>query len=154
MVRTRSELKHLSKNELSDELVSIGDISSKVANLTARFYHFSRSFEFLSSELAVSKNCNRLLSEWIIQSEGNAVNSVNSIEVSPVPISISDEKLEDNSCKALSLTGHQVIPDYLQACHRLKKRRLWLWHLNLWNKNKKFLLTGKISAINLKILVS
>ena len=154
MVRTRSELKHLSKNELSDELVSIGDISSKVANLTARFYHFSRSFEFLSSELAVSKNCNRLLSEWIIQSEGNAVNSVNSIEVSPVPISISDEKLEDNSCKALSLTGHQVIPDYLQACHRLKKMRLWLWHLNLWNKNKKFLLTGKISAINLKILVN
>ena len=154
MVRTRSELKHLSKNGLSDELVSIGDISSKVANLTARFYHFSRSFEFLSSELVVSKNCNRLLSEWIIQSEGNAVNSINSIEVSPVPISISDEKLEDNSCKALSLTGHQVIPDYLQACHRLKKRRLWLWHLNLWNKNKKFLLTGKISAINLKILVN
>ena len=45
-----------------------------------------------------------------------------SVEVNPVPPSISDEELELNICKALSLTGHEVKPDDLQACHRLKKK--------------------------------
>ena len=40
----------------------------------------------------------------------------------PVPPSINDEELEVNICKALSLTGHEVKPDDLQACHRLKKK--------------------------------
>ena len=38
MVRTRSQLEHLSKDELIDELMSIEDISSKLANLKTRFY--------------------------------------------------------------------------------------------------------------------
>ena len=109
--------------------MSIEDISPKLANLTTRFDDFSRRFEILSSELAVSKNCNRLLSEQIIQLERNAVNNAQyhrheSIEVNPVPASISDEELEDTICKALSLTVHEVIPDDLQACHRLKTKRL------------------------------
>ena len=66
MVRTRSQLEHLSKDELIDELMSLEDISSKLANLKTRFDDFSRRFEVLSSELAVSKNCSRLLSERII----------------------------------------------------------------------------------------
>ena len=44
------------------------------------------------------------------------------VEVNPVPPSISDEELELNICKALSLTGHEVKPNNLQACHRLKKK--------------------------------
>ena len=75
MVRTRSQLEHLSKDELIDELMSIEDISSKLANLKTQFDNFSRRFEVLSSGLAVSKNCNRLLSEQIIQLERNAVNN-------------------------------------------------------------------------------
>ena len=43
--------------------MSIEDISSKLVKLTTRFDDFTRRFEILSSELAVSKNCNRLLSE-------------------------------------------------------------------------------------------
>ena len=78
-----------------------------MANLTTRFDDFTRRFEILSSELAVSQNCNRLLSERIIQLERNAVNNTQyhrreSIEVNPAPASISDEELEDNICKALS----------------------------------------------------
>ena len=116
MVRTKSQLEHLSKDELTDELMSIEDISPKLANLTTRFGDFSRRFEILSSELSVSKNYICLLSERIIQLERNAVNNAQyhrreSIEVSPVPASVSDEELEDNICKALSLTGHEVIPD-------------------------------------------
>ena len=87
--------------------MSIEDISSKLANLTTRFDNFTRRFEILSSELAVSQNCKRLLSERIIQLERNAVNNTQyhrreSTEVSPALASISDEELEDNICKALS----------------------------------------------------
>ena len=46
------------------------------------------------------------------------------IEIKPGPASISNEEQEDNVCKALSLTGHEVIPDDLQACHRLKKKEI------------------------------
>ena len=75
MVQTRSQLEHLSKDKLIDELMSIEDISTKLVNLMTRFDSFTRKFEILSSELAVSKNCNWLLSERIIQLERNAVNS-------------------------------------------------------------------------------
>ena len=109
MVWTRSQLEHLSNDELIDELMSIEDISSKPVNLTTRFDNFTRRFEILPSELAVSKNCNRLLSERIIQLERNAFNNAQyhrreSIEMNPVPASISNEELKDNVCKALSLS--------------------------------------------------
>ena len=55
MVRTRSQLEHLSKDELIDELMSIEDISSKLAKLTIWFDDFSRRFEIVSSELALQK---------------------------------------------------------------------------------------------------
>ena len=133
MVRTRSQLEHLSKDKLINKLMSIEDISSKLLNLTTRFDNFTTRFEILSSELAVSKNYNWLLSERIIQLERNAVNNAQyhwreSTEINPVPASVSNQELEDNICKtlSLSLTGHEVIPYDLQACHHLKKGRLWL----------------------------
>ena len=55
MIRTRSQLEHLSKDKLIDELLSIEDISSKVANLMTQFDNFSQRFVILSSELVVSK---------------------------------------------------------------------------------------------------
>ena len=75
MVRTRNPLEHLPKDELIDELMSIEDISSKLVNLTTRFDSFTRRSEILCSELAVSKNCNQLQSERIVQLERNAVNT-------------------------------------------------------------------------------
>ena len=39
------------------------------------------------------------------------------VKINPVPASISDEELQVNICKALSLTGHEVKPDNLQACY-------------------------------------
>ena len=61
MVRTRSQLENLSKEELIDELISVEDISSKLSDLASRFDDFLRRYEVLSSELTISKNCNRLL---------------------------------------------------------------------------------------------
>ena len=78
MVRTRSQLEHLSKDILIDELMSIKDIFSKLVNLMTQFDDFTRRFEILSSELAVSKNCNQLLSEQIDQLERNTINNAQS----------------------------------------------------------------------------
>ena len=44
------------------------------------------------------------------------------IKISPVPGSISDQNLEEQVCKALSLTGIKVEDKDLHACHRMKRR--------------------------------
>ena len=59
--------------------------------------------------------------------ERNAVSNAQyhrreSLEINPVPASISDDVLENSVCRALSLTDHEVKPDDLQPCHRLKKK--------------------------------
>ena len=44
------------------------------------------------------------------------------IEICPVPRSISDQNLEEQICKALSLTGIKIEDKNLHACHRMKRR--------------------------------
>ena len=75
MVRTRSQLENLLKEESIDELISVEDISSKLSDLTSRFDDFLRRYETLNPELTVIKNCNRLLTEIIVQLERNAVSN-------------------------------------------------------------------------------
>ena len=125
MVRTRSQLENLSIEELIEELITVEDITSKLSDLSNLFDDFLRRFEVVSSDLAIIRNCNRLLNERVIQLKRNAVTNAQyhwreSVEVNPVPPLINDEELELNMYKALSLTGHNVKPDDLQACHRLK----------------------------------
>ena len=127
MVRTRSQLENLSKKELIEELISVEDISSKLSDLTNRFDDFLRRYEILNSELTVNKNCNSLLTERIVQLERNAASNAQydrreSLEINPVPAFIVNDVLENSVCRAFSLTGHEVKPYDLQACHRLKKR--------------------------------
>ena len=127
MVRRRSQLENLSKEELIEELITVDDITQKISDLTNRFDDFLRILKVVSSELAIIRNCNRLLTKRVVQLERNAVTNAQyhrreSVEVNPVPPSISDEELELNICQALSLTGHEVKPDDLQACHCLKKK--------------------------------
>ena len=127
MVRTRSQLENLSKEELIEELITVDDITSKISDLTNRFDDFLRRFEVVSSDLAITRNCNRLLTERVFQLERNAVTNDQYhrrelVEGNPIPPSVSDEELELNICEALSLTGHEVKPNELQACHRLKKK--------------------------------
>ena len=122
MVRTTSQLENL-----IEELIIVDDITSKISDLTNRFDDFLRRFEVVSSDLAIIRNCNRLLTERVVQLERNAVTNAQyhrreSVEVNPIPPSISDEELELNISEALSLTGNEVKPNDLQACHRLKKK--------------------------------
>ena len=43
------------------------------------------------------------------------------IELNPVPAEIHEDVLEESICKALSLTGFNVVPGDLQACRRMKR---------------------------------
>ena len=120
-------MENLSKEELIEELIIVDDITSKISDLTNRFDDFLRRFEVVSSDLAITRNCNRLLTKRVVQLENNAVTNAQyhrreSVEVNPIPPSISDEELELNICEALSLTGNEVKPNGLQACHRLKEK--------------------------------
>ena len=70
------------------------------------------------------KSFNSHLLNKIIQLERNAfTNSQYSrretIEVNPAPVEIQDDVLEASVCKALSLTGVNVAPEDLHACHRM-----------------------------------
>ena len=114
MVRTRSQLENLSKKELIDELINVEDIYSKLSDLTSRFDDFLRRYEII---------------ERIVQLERNVVSNAQyyyreSLEINPVPAFTGDDVLENRVGRALSLTGHEVKPDDLQACHLLKKRTL------------------------------
>ena len=98
MVRTRSELENLSKEELIEELITFDDITSKISDLTNRFNDFLRRFEVVSSDLAITRNCNRLLTERVVQLERNAVTNAQYhrqelVEVNPVP----DQSVMKNS---------------------------------------------------------
>ena len=73
MARTKSQLENLSKEEVIEELITVNDITSKISDLTNRFNDFLRRFEVVSSDLAIIKNCNRLLTERVVQLERNAV---------------------------------------------------------------------------------
>ena len=55
MVRTRSQLENLSKEELIEELITVNDITSKICDLTNRFDDFLRRFEVVSSELPLEE---------------------------------------------------------------------------------------------------
>ena len=45
---------------------------------------------------------------------------ITSIALNPVPADITEDVLEENICDALSLTGVNVVPNDLCACHQLK----------------------------------
>ena len=107
MARTRNQLENLSKEELIEKLITVNDITSKISDLTNQFDDFLRRFEVVSSDLAITRNCNRLLTERVVQLERNVVTNAQYhqqklVEVNPVPPSISDEELELNICKALT----------------------------------------------------
>ena len=102
--------------------------------------------------LIFSRNCKCLLSERIADLERNAVSNDKyhpheSREINSAPSWIGDV-FESSFCKAISLTGHEVKPDDLQARHRLKKRALWLSNLNVKSKSIVFLLTERTYVIN------
>ena len=126
MVVSRSQLENLSKYELIDRLLQIENIEDKLEHLNKRFNDFLGKYDELHSELQVSRSCSNLRNR-VIELEKNALNTaqyvrMEIIEFSPVPGSISDQNLEEQVCKALSLTGMKVEDKDLHACHCMKRR--------------------------------
>ena len=66
-------MENLSEEELTEELITVDDITSKISDLTNGFDDFLRRFEVVLSELAITRNCDRLLTEKVVQLEKNAV---------------------------------------------------------------------------------
>ena len=131
MVRTRSQLENLSKDELIDEVLSLenfkNDINMKFSELNDRFNDFEAKYEMVNSNLSIIRRCNDLLLEHITQLERNNLNNAQynrreTLEINPVPSDIADDILEQSVCQAVSLTGISVEPDNLQASHRMRKR--------------------------------
>ena len=79
------------------------------------------------SELAVSKNCTKVLSKQIETLQRNALDSSQylrreMIEINLVPEDIQDMQLEESICQALSLTGTPVSAGDHEVCHRMRRR--------------------------------
>ena len=90
--------------------------------MSDRFNKFTSKHDKVYSELQQCKSYNSHLLTRIIQLERNAVTNSQysrreTIELNPVPAEIHEDVLEDSICKALSLTGVNVVPEDLQACH-------------------------------------
>ena len=131
MVRTRSQLENLSKDELIDEVFSLenfkNDINVKFSELNDRFNDFQEKYEMVNSNLSITKRCNGLLLERITQLERNNLNTAQcnrreTLEINLVSYDIADDVLEQSVCQALSLTGISVEPHDLQAFHRMRKK--------------------------------
>ena len=71
MVRTRSQLENLSKDELIDEVLSLenfnNDLNVKFPELNDRFNDFKAKYEMVNSNLLITRHCNDLLVEGITQ---------------------------------------------------------------------------------------
>ena len=94
--------------------------------MSGTFNEFTSKYDNVYSESQHCKSYNSHLLTRIIQLERNAATNSQysrqeTIELNPVPAEIHEDALEDNIYKALSLTGVNLVPEDLQACHRMKR---------------------------------
>ena len=102
VVLTRKQLEKLTKEKLIDELLTVNSIHEDLSNITSRFDEFLENAQ-VESELAISKNCTKLLSKEIETLQRNALNSLQylrreMIEINLVPGDIQDMQLEESIC--------------------------------------------------------
>ena len=131
MVLTQSQYENMSKEELIQELTDINssfvnNINAKLTDLSERFNKFTSKYDKVYSELQQCKSFSSHLLTRIIQLEHNAVTNSQysrreTIELNPVPAEIHEDVLEESICKALSLTGVNIVPEDLHACHHMKR---------------------------------
>ena len=124
MVLTQSQYENMSKEELIQELTninssSVNDINVKLTDLSDRFNEFLSKYDKVYFELQQCKSQNSHLLTSLIQLECNAVtnsqySSQETTELNPVPAEIHEDVLEDSICRALSLTGVNIVPEDLK----------------------------------------
>ena len=121
MVFTRIQMEKISREKLVEALLI------KTFRTHWKVNNFVSKHEKVYSELQISRNCNNHLLQRIIQLERNVIANSQyhrreTIEINPVPESLGNEILEENVCKALSLTGVNITPEQLHLRHHLKKQ--------------------------------
>ena len=127
MVFTRAQLDTLSRKELPEELIKCLNIADQIKTLIDQLIDFVGKYEKLQSELVISKNCNSLLVNRIINPERNTLSNAQYIrreilEINPVRHAMNNVDLEEKVCEALPLTGTKVKPDDVDVCHIMKKK--------------------------------
>ena len=95
-------------------------------NLEEKFNDFLSKYNSVNSELQQYKKLNSHLLTRTIQLEHNVVTNSQysrreTIELNPVPADITEDVLEENIYKTLSLTGVNVVPNDLHAYHQMKR---------------------------------
>ena len=123
MVNTRDQLEAMSKEELIEKALAANFVIDELREIKKTQSEFVK----IEAELKIVKNCNTLLHERVIQLEKDALNTSQyvrkeTMELGPLPSTITDDILEKTVCDILSLTGQKVTPNCLQACHRMKDR--------------------------------
>ena len=160
MIRTRSQLENLSKDELIDEVLSLenfkNDINAKFSELNDCFNNFQARDEMVSSNLSISRRCNELLFEGITKLECNNLNNDQynrreTLEINPVPSDIANDVLEQSVCQVLSLTGISREPDNLPACHCMRKKDQVIIKFKLESRSIVFFQTVKLYKIKVSI---
>ena len=104
----------------------MNDINAKLTDLSERFNELTSKYDEVYSELQQCKIFNSHLLTRITQLERNAVTNSQysrreTIELNPVSAEIHENVSEESICKALSLTRVDVVPEDLNACHRMKR---------------------------------
>ena len=98
--------------------------ASSMSNLEEKFNEFVSKFVKFNSELQQCKKFHLYLQTRIIQLKHKTVANSQyrgeTIELNPVPADITEDVLEEHFCKGLSLTGVNVVPNDLHACHQMK----------------------------------
>ena len=132
MVLTQTQYENMSKEELIQELTNVNssfvnDVNVKLTCLKSLMSSHQKVWHGkVYSELEQCKSFNSYLLTRIIQLEHNAVSNSHysrkeTIELNPVPAEIHEDVLEESFCKALSLTGFNIVLEDLYACHCMKR---------------------------------
>ena len=104
----------------------VNDRYAKLPDLSEKFNKFTSKYDKVYSAWKQCKSFNSHLLNRIIQLERNAVTNSqysrrNTLELNPVRGEIHNDVLVASLCKALSLTGVNVVPEDLHSCHRMKR---------------------------------
>ena len=73
--------------------------------------------------------------------DSNAVNNSQygrreTTKLNPVPAESYEDVLEESICKALSLTGVNIVPEDLHACHRMKRSDRVIGKFKCWKQKQ------------------
>ena len=125
MVLTQSQYENMSKEELIQGLTDINSsfvngINMKMRNLEKKFNEFLSKYDEVKLELQQCKKFNSHLLARIIQLERNVVTHSQNSRRETIELNITKDDLEENVRKALPLTGVNVVPNDLHACHQIK----------------------------------